>query len=80
MMIEFQCLKLEQNTIENYTQLPNVGDVMQTFKRWPTKKFTVASIDTTPSLYPLVMLREVEIRQNREVRLPADFLPEPFTA
>lgn len=69
-MIEFQCLKLVENTVEDYERLPQIGDVMQNFKRWAEKQFTVASVDTSPRLYPLVMLREIVIRHEQAARLP----------
>ncbi len=60
MMIEFECLKLEQGTVEECDHLPKTGERMEHFKRWPGKAFEVAEV--TPDLrpHPLVLLRPVE--------------------
>jgi hypothetical protein len=59
MMVEFECLKLTQTTVEDQATLPEVGAWIENLRRWPGKLFEVVSIDDQIRPQPKVMVREL---------------------
>ncbi len=59
MLIEFECVMLEQGTVEDLERLLLKGKRFAGFRRWAGNVFDVTDVSADVWPHPLVMLREI---------------------